>query len=213
MIKTCAMCGKAFEGHGKAKYCLKCRKAADRVSSRRYYRQHRETISIQHKAKRWAAKTSKPCVRCGTHFKGHGKAKYCLDCREEKRKERALQFFREHPPVRHSHVQECEICGKVFEVKRHAKYCPDCRADAYKAKAREYKKRWAEARRKGQTIVKPKIANPVKKAVVKAKYNPKKARLAYLRKCLEQAQTPEIRRKYFRLYVLLKQELLRGAMS
>lgn len=211
MIKTCAMCGKAFEGHGNAKYCLKCRKAADRVSSRRYYRQHRETISIQRKAQRWAAKVSKPCERCGTPFKGHGKAKYCIKCREEKRKERALKFFREQPPVRHSHVQECEICGKVFEVKRRAKYCTDCRADAYKAKAKEYKRRYDEARRKGQTIVKPKVAKP--KAVAKPKYDSKKARLAYLRKCLEQAQTPEVRKRYFRQYVLLKQELLRGAMS
>lgn len=42
MIKTCEHCGKEFDGHGNAKYCVDCRSKAQLERTHRYRENHRK---------------------------------------------------------------------------------------------------------------------------------------------------------------------------
>lgn len=163
------------------------------------------------------------CVMCGKEFNARTCAKYCPVCRATANAVRMRRYYRIHREQILTKqkaqrtkrkllkpVKTCARCGCEIDRYGRTNFCPDCRVANY----REYQKRYRVARREEQTIVKPKVAvKPVEKNVVKTKKDPNKNRLAYLRRRLEQAQTPEIRSRYFRQYVLLKQEFLRGAVT
>lgn len=204
MIKTCARCGEEFElgriGTHKVLFCPACRRDARRETGRAYYLRNRDKILAQRKANRASKTSNKICERCGISFVGHGNSKYCSDCSRKRHLERARAFF-QRKPKKLGAVRRCESCGKEFAGKTCAKYCNDCRDKVYRAKAREYKQRWVAAHRAEKPVT----------TRTKMKTDPKKLKLAYLRKRLEQVETPEARSRYFRKYVLLKQELLRGA--
>ena len=151
----------------------------------------------------------KTCIQCGKDFEVIGRgsnAKYCRKCRDTGccRQRRYYRNHREKILAKQKAQREelktlkiCERCGCEFIRHGRAKYCVDCSEANY----REYQARYSEARRVKKPDVKPEV-KPVDAQ--------KKQRLAYLRRRLDQAQTPEARRHYFRLYVLLKQEFLRG---
>lgn len=72
------------------------------------------------------------CVNCGRTFTGGPRARYCLSCRTERRREAEREY---RARKRAGHVKElgsiihCEICGKEIEkTSGLRRYCPECGA-------------------------------------------------------------------------------------
>ena len=81
------------------------------------------------------------CVRCGTHFLGYPRSKYCPDCQLEVRRERDRQRRKNGSARPLGSIDFCQKCGKEYVVKSGLqKYCPDCAEEAVKETVRAHKR-------------------------------------------------------------------------
>lgn len=62
------------------------------------------------------------CERCGKQELRITKARFCLDCSNERRKEMSAQSMRR---LRDGipNIKTCKLCGKQFEAKGNQQYC------------------------------------------------------------------------------------------
>ena len=119
--RRCRRCGKEFPAPNRTEQtlCDVCRKIVKQESVKR----------------------PRQCTVCGARFIGGPSAKYCPDCRVEKRKERDREFKRNGPVRPLGSACICERCGNEYVLTGgQQKYCPTCSADAIK------EKRWPKKR-------------------------------------------------------------------
>lgn len=64
------------------------------------------------------------CERCGKKELRITKARFCLDCANERRKEAAVQSMRR---LRDGipNIKTCKRCGKEFTAKKNQQYCSE----------------------------------------------------------------------------------------
>lgn len=83
------------------------------------------------------------CSTCGKTFLGGPRARYCPDCRLERRREQDRRQKAQGSTRKLGSIQVCERCGAEYTLTNgRQRYCPDCAPDATREsvapKKREY---------------------------------------------------------------------------
>lgn len=74
MIKQCSRCGGTFDLHGRAKYCVSCRREVKNEYNRRYWHTTEAYLLVERVRR---------CKICGEEFEAKSNAKYCPACRKD----------------------------------------------------------------------------------------------------------------------------------
>lgn len=76
------------------------------------------------------------CKQCGRRFEGGPRARFCNDCKIERKKANQMRFRQRKRLGAIRKMGEmgiCQRCGETFTTRSgNQKYCPSCRDEAYK---------------------------------------------------------------------------------
>jgi len=137
----------------------KCEDGVVRQRIKIYYKfvgnLHEPYIAV---TKRYAVIFTKECSVCGiTYYPKSNVAKYCPDCREQKRKENSVLQNERRTIQRGGKkllAKPCECCDLTFSPKSYnARFCPDCFPTAQPEAAKAWSKEYYQRTKKATTKV------------------------------------------------------------
>ncbi len=86
------------------------------------------------------------CSTCGKTFLGGPRARYCPDCRLERRREQDRRQKAQGSTRKLGSIQVCERCGAEYTMTNgRQRYCPDCAQEAVREAVAPHKREQAKA--------------------------------------------------------------------